>query len=425
MSTIIKYSKNINKLMESTNKSSNSGEKNYAPCPYTERAYSSSTAVSKDGKWMAYCVGNVVVLRSLQDLKTSKVFTGHKVKTSAVSFSQHNYFVASGDVEGNIKIWFVEDLSIKKEFNKALGSKINGIEWNDESNKLFFYGDGKNAFARCISWDSGNNIGEFTGHSKIILAGDLRKARPYRAVTGSEDLQVNFYEGTPFKLVKMHKEHTNFVSGVKFSPDNAYFVSVGFDKKIVLYDGKDGSVLATITEDKATGNHTMAIIGVCWLDNSTIATCSLDRTVKVWDISEKTLKYTLYPRNSSELDIPDSCCAINCNSTYLFSLSLSGVLNFWEVSSFADAKLPDKVIDGHQNYISAIVHNKSKNLTISADVNGKVIVWLGDDNQLVKTLFLHDKKVVSLALSNDETTLFSLLFDGSITSLDLDSGKLK
>ena len=85
----------------------------------------------------------------------------------------------------------------------------------------------------------GNNVGEISNHSKTILAGYIRKCRPYHIATGGEDFLVNFYEGTPFKFKKMHTEHNNFVTRVKFSTDNAHFVSVGFEKKIVLYESKE------------------------------------------------------------------------------------------------------------------------------------------------------------------------------------------
>jgi WD40 repeat protein len=410
--------------MESTTKT-DLNKNYYAPNPYTEKGFSSSIAISKNGQWMAYCVGNVVVLRNLVDFKTCKIYTGHKVKTSAVSFSCHNHFVASGDIQGNIKIWFVDDLSNKKEFNNALASKINGIEWNDESNKIFFYGEGKNALARCITWDTGNNLGDFIGISKVVLTGDMRKIRPYRAATGSEDFQVNFYEGTPFKLAKINKVHTNFVTGIRFSPDSNHFVSVGFDKRIVLYEGKTGNVIATIAEDKMEGNHTKAIIGVCWIGNNTFATCSLDNTVKVWDETEKVLKYTLYPKDLFSLDITGSLCAIDTNGKYLISLSLSGVLYIWDLSSLADTKLPDKVIDGHQNYISCVLHNKTKNQTYTADINGKILVWNGDENTFLSRLNNFEKKVVSLSLSFDESSLYALIFDGTLSNFNTDTKSLK
>lgn len=394
---------------------------NLAPCPDTERAYSSNLAISIDGKWMAYCTGNVVVLRSLEDLKTCKIFKEHKAKTSAVSFAPNKALVASGDVEGNIKIWFIDDLSIKKEHKNVLSSKVFGIEWDLASEKLFVYGDGKKAFARCISWDTANNAGEIGAHSKLILTGDMRKIRPIRVATGSEDFTVNFYEAYPCKFKKMHKEHTNFVTGVKFSPDGSKFASVGFDKKIVIYDGKDGDVQYVLAEDKSNGNHRMAIIGVCWLDNNTLGTCSLDRTVKVWDLNDKVCKYTLYPIEKEGLDVPDSGCGIVTNGIYLISLSLKGVLNFWQISSLTEEKLPDRIIDGHQNYISDILYAATKSQIISSDVKGKIILWNSTDNEYIKTLTTSENNVVKMSLSADENTLYFLNNKGNLKGSDISS----
>jgi hypothetical protein len=67
----------------------------------------------------------------------------HNCKTTACSFTPNNVFIATGDEQGNLKIVFVDDLKIKKEFNHCLGGKINGISWNEENDKLLVYGEGK------------------------------------------------------------------------------------------------------------------------------------------------------------------------------------------------------------------------------------------------------------------------------------------
>jgi WD repeat-containing protein 1 (actin-interacting protein 1) len=412
--------------MESTNSTNKlSDYAIYAPSSYTERSYASNLSVSHDGKWMAYCVANVVVLRSLEDFNTCKIFQQHKVKTSAVGFSPNGDMVASGDIEGNIKIWLLDNLSLKKEFNKVLSAKICGVEWGQDSLMLFIFGDGKQSFAKTIFWDTGNNAGEITGHSKLILSGDINRKNPFKLVSGSEDFSVNFYEGVPYKIAKINKEHTNFVTGVKFSPDGSQFVSVGFDKKINIYDGVEGNFLYNLAMDKSTGNHTMAIIGVCWIDCTTIATSSLDKTVKIWDLNEKVCKFTLLPKEKTKLGLPEFSCGINTNGKYVFSLSLSGILNFWDINSLQDEKLPDRIIDGHQNYVSSIVEVKSKNLVISSDNNGKIIIWKSDSNEYVRTLYVGDKKVVSMGLSCDESSLYVLWIDGVVNCFDLESGKQK
>jgi WD40 repeat protein len=60
-----------------------------------------------------------------------------------VSFSPSNVFVVSGDVQGNIKIWFLDDMKVKKEYNACIGGKVNGIAWTEDNTKLLVYGDGK------------------------------------------------------------------------------------------------------------------------------------------------------------------------------------------------------------------------------------------------------------------------------------------
>ncbi len=86
-----------------------------APSSYTERGYSSVLAVSNNKKFLAYCVGNLIVIRNLDSLNDCRLFTAHSTKTSAVSFSPSNVFVVSGDVQGNVKVWFLDDMKIKKE----------------------------------------------------------------------------------------------------------------------------------------------------------------------------------------------------------------------------------------------------------------------------------------------------------------------
>ena len=137
-------------------------------------------------------------------------------------------------------------------------------------------------------WDSGNNVGDISGHTSVILSGDIRQVRPYRLVTCGEDYQVNFYEGPPFKLKKMNKVHNNYATSVKFSPDGEYFISVGYDKKLVLFDTKECNS-EIIADDKKEGSHKSAIIGVHWLNNKEFITCSLDKTLKIWDLTTRTV----------------------------------------------------------------------------------------------------------------------------------------
>lgn len=87
-------------------------------------------------------------------------------------------------------------------------------------------------YGHAFSFDTGNSVGEISGHSKVINACSIRQQRPFRAATCSDDMTVNFYHGPPFKFQKSLTLHSRFVQSVKFSPDGQLLVSVGADGKV-------------------------------------------------------------------------------------------------------------------------------------------------------------------------------------------------
>ena len=295
------------------------------------------------------------------------MFTNHKCKTTAVAFTPSNVFAVSGDEFGNVKIWWVDDFKIKKEYDSLLGGKICGFGWSDDNERLLVFGNGKQNLARTIMWDTGNNIGEISGHSKVLLAGDFKKTRPYRVITGGEDQQVNFYEGPPFKFKKMNKDHSNFVAGLKFSPDGNMFVSVGWDKKVFIYDSKTSDLLHSPNDWE--GIHTSAIISVTWLDNNTFATASLDKTIKVCKLDSKTILTLVTSENPG---VGNILAAVANNDKYVIGVTIDGRMHFWEISLLADKQFPTLSIDGHQDFVTAVVYNSSNKNVYSGDTLGKI-----------------------------------------------------
>lgn len=66
-------------------------------------------------------------------------------------------------------------------------------------------------FGAVFLWDTGSQVGDVYGHSKIINSVDIKQKRPYRMVTGSDDTCVCFSEGPPFKF-----KNSSFVSDSDF-----------------------------------------------------------------------------------------------------------------------------------------------------------------------------------------------------------------
>jgi WD40 repeat protein len=75
-------------------------------------------------------------------------------------------------------------------------------------------------------------VGEIMGTSKPINSVDFKPTRPFRAVVASEDSNICYFEGPPFKWNKTLSEHTRFVNVIRYSPNGEKFASGGADGKV-------------------------------------------------------------------------------------------------------------------------------------------------------------------------------------------------
>ena len=199
-------------------------------------------------------------LRSIDDPSTATQYTGHNATATVARFSPSGYYVASGDAAGTVRVWdCVGEGATKGEYHIA--RSISDLAWDGDSQRIIAVGDGKERFGHCITADSGNSVGEISGHSAQINSVSIRQQRPLRAATGSDDTSLVFYHGVPFKFnTSLRGQHNRFVYGTAFSPDGTTLVSVGADKKIWLYDGKTAEVKAQIGADE----HKGSIFAVAW-----------------------------------------------------------------------------------------------------------------------------------------------------------------
>ena len=98
-----------------------------------------------------------------------------------------------------------------------------------EMNCFFF---NMKRFGHVFSADAGNSVGEISGMTKAINSVDFKSTRPFRAITGSEDNAVSFFEGPPFKWKTTMSEHEKFVHVVRYSPDGEKFASGAADGRV-------------------------------------------------------------------------------------------------------------------------------------------------------------------------------------------------
>lgn len=252
-------------------------------------------------------------------------------------------------MSGTVRVWdAVEAVNTKGEYH-IISGRINDIAWDGDSQRIIAVGDGRERFGHCVTADSGNSVGEVTGHSKVVNAVSLRQQRPLRAATVSDDGSMCFLHGAPFKFAsKSNDLHKGFVYGTAFSPDGNVLVTVGADKKIQLYDGKTGEPTKSIGE----GVHTGSIFAISWAkDSKRFVTASADQTVRIWDLESGENTQTWKLGQEGAVRVGDQQVGVVwAREGLIISLNLDGDLNYLEEGSAT----PTKVVQGHNKSVTAL-----------------------------------------------------------------------
>ncbi|KUJ15721.1 WD40 repeat-like protein [Mollisia scopiformis] len=352
----------------------------FAATPSTERGRPTQLSADSKGERIAYAArspnsGKSIFVRSIDDPSISKQYTGHTAQTSVARFSPSGFYVASGDVSGAVKVWdSVEAVNTKGDYH-IISGRINDLAWDGDSQRIIAVGDGRERFGHCITADSGNSVGEISGHSSIINSVSIRQQRPLRAATGADDNSMVFLHGAPFKFnSKVAGIHKGYVNGVAFSPDGNQLVTVGADRRIQLYDGKTGEATKQIGE----GEHTGSIFAVSWAqDSKRFATCSADQTVKLWDVEAGKALQTWRFGGEGNVSIPDHQVGVvwpaGRSDGMVISLNLAGDLSYLVEGS----QKPTKIVQGHNKSITALgSSHESKYQTLwTGSFDGRVCAW--------------------------------------------------
>lgn len=338
----------------------------FPPAPSTERARRTPLSYDKRSNSIAYGSNKLVVVRSVENPETSKlIYNEHLQPVTSVAFAPSGFFVASGDLSGQVRVWNTDgEERITKGPYQATSDKINGIAWCHESSRILAVGDGKERFGHGFTADSGNTVAEISGHSAMLNGVAVRPKRPMRAVTVGEDGSTVFYQGPPFRFVKSTSKHVNAISDVAYSPDGAHFATGGCDRKLAVYDGDTGDFKSYVDTE-----HEGMILSVSFASDNLILSASADCSVRLSDITTgKLVKAWKLPR---ELKNQQTGVVAAGDDLYI-SISLNGDLLYWEQSS----DKPVRIVQGHQKQISSVQISDSDNGTpFSGSIDGTVYNW--------------------------------------------------
>ncbi|MBW4595641.1 MAG: hypothetical protein KME46_22720 [Brasilonema angustatum HA4187-MV1] len=323
----------------------------------------------------------------------------------SVAFSPDGKFLATGDMNGEIRLYQVADW--KQLFTyKGHADWVTSIAFSPDSRILASGSDDQTI--KLWNVTTGECLKILRGHEKGIWSIAFN-SNGQALVSGGDDKTIKMWDVGTGQCLKTLQGHNNMVRAVIFSPDDQMLVSGSVDKTLKLWDVCTGQCFRTLQgHDEAIWSATLSS------DGRILASASSDQTVRLWDVDTGQCLMTLQGHSGWLWSV-----AFNPNGQTLASGSWDQTVKLWDVSTGQCLK----TLQGHNNLVRAVVFNPDGQILASGSDDQSLRLWDVATGECLRTLQGYGDRIWSIALSPDGQMLASSSDNKTVKLWDMNTGQ--
>ncbi|MEG4188954.1 WD40 repeat domain-containing protein, partial [Microcoleus sp. Pol17_C1] len=203
--------------------------------------------------------------------------------------------------------------------------------------------------------------------------------------------------------------HSDGVTSVSFSPDGKTLASASIDKTIKLWDVTTGKQIRTLQ------GHSDVVWSVSFSpDGKTLASASDDKTIKLWDVTTGKQIRTLQGHSYRVTSV-----SFSPDGKTLASGSIDKTIKLWDVTTGKQIR----TLQGHSDVVWSVSFSPDGKTLASASEDKTIKLWDVTTGKQIRTLQGHSYRVWSVSFSPDGKTLASASGDNTIKLWDVTIGE--
>lgn len=204
-------------------------------------------------------------------------------KAAIFDIKIHNNIALVGSGDGVVTVINVNEFAFIKHL-KASDKSVRSIAINDQRNEFAVaYSDHKIRIFSLVNFELKY---ELSGHTNSVFS-VIYTIDGSQLISGSRDAKLIAWDvQNQYAEIQTVNAHLFAINDVVLSPSGEFLATCSMDKSIKLWDSKTLKLLKVIDRGRYAG-HGTSINKLLWTNfNNQLLSCSDDRTVSAWEITE-------------------------------------------------------------------------------------------------------------------------------------------